>query len=164
MLNQPPSDSLFSEEFLFVNPPIPSLDASAVISYLCDQLCERGYVDSSYAASVMEREQQYPTGLPTLPYGVALPHADNHAVTKTVVAVATLPEPVKFRSMSSPDEWIDVRLVLLMAVSDPAQQVPTLGWIAKFIQNQELIAALVNAQDAQAAMCVLQPVVSRQTL
>ncbi len=159
-----PTETLISEEFIFVDPPLESRDSRGIITFLCERLSEKGCVDASYSQSVIEREEKYPTGLPTLPYPVALPHADNHAVAKTVVAIAILGQPVKFQLMSAPDQSLDVRLVLLMAVSDPSQQVPTLGWIAKLVQNQDVISRLAESKTPQAAISVLNPVLAGETI
>lgn len=39
-------------------------------------LKEKGYVRDSFLDAILAREKAYPTGLPTLPVAIALPHTD----------------------------------------------------------------------------------------
>lgn len=96
------------------------LNASAenstdIITQLCARLQQAGCIGYKYCAEVLEREKDYPTGLPSEGVTVAIPHAFSHDVTETAVAVAVLKEPVTFRDISDYDEELQVSVVFLLA-------------------------------------------------
>ncbi len=141
-------DNIIAEDRIFIGPELPTPDAAGSIRFLCERLVEKGIVDSTYANAVLEREERFPTGLPTLPYAIALPHADNAGVKETAIALAVLNEPVKFRAMDAPERLLDVRLVLLMAVAEASFQVAMLQWVSNFVQDQAIVARLVAARTS----------------
>ena len=51
-------------------------DAQDAIRLLTAALVQTGHVKSEFANDVWEREKSFPTGLPTMPLSVAIPHAD----------------------------------------------------------------------------------------
>jgi len=58
-----------------------------------------GYVSEEFAEDVWEREKIFPTGLPTQPFGVAIPHADPDHVKQSAVCLGILNSPVFFNQM-----------------------------------------------------------------
>lgn len=85
------------------------------IRLLAARLEQGGYTDAGYVDAVLEREQAYPTGLPTDDVPTALPHASYPGVAKTGVGVARLKRPVAFRSMDGSEAPLDVSLIFLLA-------------------------------------------------
>ncbi len=111
-------------------------------------LVENGYITPSYLLDVIEREEQWPTGLPTLPVGVAIPHAlkgDNVVVPH--IAACRLTEPVVFcQSGGVPGEDdLDVRLVFLLALKDPREQLSLLQKLMAVISDEDVLASLLTA-------------------
>lgn len=144
------------EDCIFINPEINPLDAKGVITFLCEALNKKGLVDTTYSKSVIDREQNFPTALPTLPYAVAIPHADNPGIKNTSIALATLKQPVEFKAMDSPKKTLNVRLVLLMALSDRSYQVTMLQWISRLVQDQASVESLVLAKTTAEILNILQ--------
>jgi len=81
---------------------------------------DNDYVSDDYREALLEREQDFPTGIyiPPLDYGVAIPHADAELVDEQAMVIGLPESPVKFANMENPDEIVDVELVLLLAVAD----------------------------------------------
>ncbi len=151
-----------TEDVIFIHPELPSLDSSGVITFLCDMLQKKGIIDESYCKSVIEREKSFPTGLPTLPYAIALPHAENSAVKETAIALAILRESVKFKAMDFPENDLDVKLVLLMAFAGNVNQVSLLQWISILVQDRENVNRLVLAKTPVEVMDILKPYIQKQ--
>lgn len=116
-----------------------------VISRLSKILQNHGYVNDKYERDVVSREKKLPTGL-ELPSGinVAIPHAESRNVLKSGVVFAILNQPVIFGSMIDKEKEIKVKIVMLIAVSDPKQQVGTLRNIMKLFQNDQLIDSIIH--------------------
>jgi PTS system galactitol-specific IIA component len=160
-LGTPMSKPIVSENLIFVNGDGKSTTAEQVITLLCQRLAVEGYVTPCYTQQVLEREKRFPTALPTLPYATAIPHADARCVKATGVAVAVLDRPVPFRAMESPDDSLDVRVVLLLAVAQAAQQTTMLQWICDILNRQELVDELASAKSPKAVMAVLEGLLKR---
>jgi PTS system galactitol-specific IIA component len=154
-------DTFITKDCIFLQPIIDSPDSSKVITYICSHLMTKGYIDGSYCQSVIEREARYPTGLPTLPYAIAIPHADSDGVMKSAIALAVLSDPVTFQAMDSPEKGLPVRLVLLLAIANSSTQVTTLQWILKVMENQKIVASLVSAKTPDEVLTILDPVITK---
>jgi PTS system galactitol-specific IIA component len=152
---------VLSENLIVINANGDNTTAEDVITLLCQRLAEDGYVDSCYAQAVLDRENRFPTALPTLPYPTAIPHADAQYVKETGVAVAILDQPVPFRAMESPDQQLDVRAVLLLAVAHSSEQVTMLQWVCDILNRQDLVEQLVAARSPAAALGILKQLIER---
>ena len=150
---------IISEELVVIEPELGTPTPKAVIAILCERLVKEGYVGPSYCQATLDRERQFPTGLPTLPYPTAIPHAEADGVTNTGVAIAVLGHPVPFQAMDSPKESLDVRIVLLMAVADSANQVSMLQWVCTLVQDQSVVQALSSVKSPSEVMAILAPLV-----
>jgi PTS system galactitol-specific IIA component len=131
-----------------------------VIGLLCGRLVEQGYIDPAYAQKVLDREHTFPTGLPTIPFATAIPHADADHVHATGIAIAILKYPVPFRSMEAPETSLGVWVVWLLAVKDAGKQVAMLQWVITTLQDRSLMEKLVMAADASKVMALLKPVIA----
>lgn len=125
-------------------------DSRDVIATLGQRLHAAGYVRDTYVQAALDREAQMPTGLPLDgEYNVAIPHTDIEHVIKPALAMATLANPVEFRNMIDPDDIVPVQLVILMAMEEAKSQVEMLQQIAGMLQDPDLIAELVAANDEE---------------
>jgi PTS system galactitol-specific IIA component len=138
---------------------LEAADSRAVIDALGRRLHAAGCVRDSYVQAALAREAQLPTGLPLDgEFNAAIPHTDIEHVIKPALALATLRRPVDFRNMIDPDEAVPVRLVILMAMEEAKSQVEMLQEIAAVLQDADLIARLVAAEDAAGIRRALEQV------
>ncbi len=133
-----------------------------VISLLADKLYEKGMVKASYKNAVLERENVFPTGLPTQGMGIAIPHADCVHVLKPSFAIAKLKNPVEFYKMGGePNEKVDVGMVILLGVVDVKAQVPMIVKILDMFSNQENVDRIQNVKNADELFeifrCIMNP-------
>jgi PTS system galactitol-specific IIA component len=157
------SKPIVSESLIVIDGAGGDGSAEGVISLLCARLQTEGYTDAGYLEAVLERENRFPTALPTRPYATAIPHADALHVRETGVAVAILGRAVPFRAMDSPDQYLPVRAVLLMAVAHSTEQASALRWVCDMLNRQEAVEQLISAQSPAAAMTVLRPLLEYRT-
>jgi PTS system galactitol-specific IIA component len=110
-----------TEENVLINVDADSKEE--LLRLLTELLVKNGCVTPEYYDVLIEREEQYPTGLPTEGVKVAIPHGFSpSSVLKPAVGVATLARPVVFRNMACKDEELSVELVFMFAlVSEEAQ-------------------------------------------
>jgi PTS system galactitol-specific IIA component len=108
------------------------------------------YVDvrPGYTEALIQREREFPTGLPTTPYGVAIPHADGRYVIQPGLAVCTLKRPILFREMGNPQNAVSVKLAILIALPEAQQtaQVTILQWLLSLIQHQPFLEDVARCE------------------
>lgn len=119
-----------------------------VISQLADRLLAAGNVKDSYKHAVLEREEEYPTGLCLGEYCIAIPHTFAEHVNKPAIAVAKLIHPVTFVEMGTTDTHLDVSLVMMMAISNPEEQVGLLKKILRLFSNEEVLKTLMASKTS----------------
>ena len=119
--------------------------AEEVIKAIGSKLFEAGFVKASFVDAAIEREKNLPTGLP-LGGGInaAIPHTEIEYVIKPALGIATLKSEVNFRNMVSPDEFVPVRLVFLLALEQPKAQIEMLQEVAGVLQNPKLVSDLLE--------------------
>ena len=64
--------------------------------------------------------------------------------------------------MESPDDYLNVRIVILLAVAQATQQTSMLQWVCEILNQQELVEQLALAKSPKAVMAVLDGLLERQ--
>ncbi len=131
-------------------------DSSDALARLGELVTEKGYAKSSYAAALVEREKEYPTGLDIDGIGVAIPHVDPSHVNKQAVAIAILKKPVTFIQMGSDDEAVDVQIMFMLAVVDPNAHIDQLQRIFEIIQDKAFLETLMSAKDSEQIIKIIK--------
>lgn len=131
-------------------------DAQEAIQRLTVALAETGHVTPGFAEDVWKREQTFPTGLPTQPLAVAIPHADPDHVNKSAVCIGVLIAPVRFAQMGTDGSTsLDARLIFLLAVKEREKQVEMIGQLMRLIQTGSLLEDLTQAKDSAEALALI---------
>lgn len=120
-----------------------------ILSTLADRLYELKLVKDTFKKAILDREAEYPTGLFTGNINVAIPHTDIANVNKAAICVGILGKPVKFHAMDKPAEEIDVRLVIMLALTEAHGHIDILKRVIELIQNQELANKIVESKDSK---------------
>jgi PTS system galactitol-specific IIA component len=124
-------------------------DCNEVILALAEQLHNAGYVGTSYGDATVARETIHPTGLPTKPICIAIPHADAENVVSSALAYAALKTPVMFRNMVEPEEELPVEMVFMIANDSPEEQVKSLRRLATIFGDPERLVQLKELTQAE---------------
>lgn len=133
--------------------------AGEVIETLGAILSKAGYVKAGFVRATLAREASMPTGLPLGgPINAAIPHVDAEYVERSVLALATLTNPVVFRNMVDPDMEVPVRLVIMLALAEPKAQVEMLQQVAEILQSPAIVDRLLEAESADDVLNVLDRV------
>lgn len=135
----------------FVDEDLILLDVQAAtpedaIRVLGAKLLDKGCVCDGFINAVLEREKDFPTGLPTV-IPVALPHTDAKFCAQSALAIAVLRQPVTFHEMGDASRELPVQIVLLLAIDDPKTQILWLQRIATLIQDEACLNGIRSATD-----------------
>lgn len=117
------------------------------LKFLGQRLFDKQYVKESYIEAVIAREKKYATGLPTEIYGVAIPHTDIVHVNEPGIAIGILSKPVKFIMMGTEDTEIDVKVVFMLAVKEPKEQLQLLEKLMNIFQDKSMLNNIVNLNE-----------------
>ena len=138
---------MIHKELIFLD--IEAKDKQEVISRLADALFAAGKVRDTYKQAVLAREEVYPTGLPLGGYNIAMRHAFAEHVIEPVIAVARLTKPVDFLEMGTADVHLPVSLVMMMAISNPQEQVGLLRRILRLLSDEETLQTVMASADTE---------------
>jgi len=119
------------------------------IKSLASLLENGGYVKNSFMKAVLDREVIFPTGLPTQPYGIAIPHTDAEHVNQGAIAVGVLKYSVVFTEMGDLDSSVDVSIISMLAIDDPNVLISMLRKLAGAFQDVEFLKGLKFAKGAE---------------
>lgn len=144
----------FDKQLIFVGLEINSREE--VLTFLGSQLEDGGYVTNNFTESVIEREKAFPTGLPTIPYGIAIPHTDGDKVMQSKVVFATLRQPVRFRQMGNAAKEIEVSLVSMMALKTAHDHTSMLQKMMEIFQNESLVYQLKQMKKEESIVKLLE--------
>ena len=125
-----------------------------VITSLAGRLAEQGFVDSKYVDKVVQREQEYPTGLIFPGIQIALPHGRSEHVKTSAIAVGRCVKKPEFANMEDFSQKIKVDMVVVLAIKDPDRHLIILNNLIELFTSNENCKVLLGC-DSSAEVCRL---------
>jgi len=124
-----------------------------------EKIAQRGDVaglfKSTWLEAVIKRESEFPTGLPTL-IPVAIPHTDSVHVNADGVGFFKLKNPIEFGEMGSLDDKVQVKMILPLLITNPAEQVDLLMAVIGALQNADFLNALNAASSNEEIISIFR--------
>lgn len=131
------SEIKFSTDFIKnIDEPL-SFDQT--VELLSKNLLKKNLVKEDYPKQVQNRERKFPTGLPTTPIGVAIPHTDPQFVNENAISVGILKHPISMTVMGTDDQTVDVSIIFLLSLTQANKQLNILKRIMGIVQNQVML-------------------------
>lgn len=150
------TESLLHEELVLLD--YEAENKEELLKNLATILKGGGYVKESYIEGILEREKIFPTGLNTEGVKVALPHTDAIHVKKPAILIAKLKKAVVFKEMGIGSNDVEAKLIFMMAVKNPEEQVKTLGKLMSILSNKEMLVNLHNCSSSSEMINILSNV------
>lgn len=120
-----------------------------VIKTMANTLIKKGLVKEEYPAHVIAREKKFPTGLPTKPFGVAIPHTDAKWTNHNAICVGILKKPIDQIVMGTNDTPVKVSIVFMLALGQSNKQLNILSKLMTVFQDQDTLTKLKSASDEE---------------
>lgn len=103
-----------------------------------DRLQQEGCVKDDFYECCKKREEEYPTGL-TENCPVAIPHTTKDHVIKQAICALRLRYPVMFQRMDDPDEQVEVKYVLNLALLDDSEHVEIIARVIRYLKDDSAL-------------------------
>jgi PTS system galactitol-specific IIA component len=145
---------ILKPEFIFLQKEVKT-DVE-ILSYLANQLLEKGVVKESFKEAILLREREFPTGLPTEGAGVAIPHSEAKFVNENQVAITILAHPVAFQMMGMPENQVDVSIVFLLALKGAESHLEMLKQLMDLIQKPQVLRELIETKSKKEVIEIIQ--------
>ena len=135
---------LLHDDLVFID--YQAKDRKDLLTNLSQVLIEKGYVNSKYTKGILEREQNFPTGLPTSGVKVAIPHTDPQYVNVPAILIAKLKYPIIFKEMGNGDNELPISLIFMLALKSHDSQIDMLSKFMKILSDGDSLKMLYNAK------------------
>lgn len=131
------TEQLFYPETVFIS---QAKTKEEMFETVGKELLDQDLVTEDFCEKVIEREQNYPTGMDLSPINpdyedIAIPHTETDYVKTTRIVPIKFEQPVTFHNMIIPDDTVDARMAFLILNQDPEAQVNILAQIMDFINR-----------------------------
>lgn len=127
-----------------------------VLTFIADTLYEKGYVKETYKEALLKREENFATGLPTEPIGIAIPHSDPEHVNKPCIIIVQLKNTVKFREMGNHSNTIDAKYAFGLVFDNGEKQMPLLSSLIGMAQEEETMISLSKAETKEQILNIVK--------
>ncbi|PAD17122.1 hypothetical protein CHH59_17030 [Shouchella clausii] len=154
------SNALLDRDLILLNQTCQTVEE--VLETIAAPMQAKQFAKETYADGLKEREQSFATGIPTEPFGVAIPHTDASYVLESKIGLLTLKEPVSFGVMGSENDQIDVKVVLLLGLADGSAHLKALQTIVERIQDAHFVKKLASVQEKDEALALLDASITKQ--
>ncbi|MDR2156410.1 MAG: PTS sugar transporter subunit IIA [Clostridiales Family XIII bacterium] len=143
---------LFHLDMIIVN--VDVLSKEEALRFMSNELQKNGYVENGYYDMLIARENEYPTGLATQPFQVAIPHTDPLHVLRPCIAVLKLKTPITFTEMTKIRK-VDVRYIFGLILKKNKDQVSLLQKFINLFSDEKKMIGLMNATTPAEILNVL---------
>lgn len=124
-------------------------DQTDFFNQVSDNLFEKGVVEDTFKAAIIEREKNYPTGLQLENFAVAIPHTDVVHIKEAFVAVNRLSDTINFYQMGTDDVVVPVKDILVLGIKDPKNQVGLLAELMEVFADSDFVEKYQSASTIE---------------
>lgn len=107
----------------------------------------------------MKEKKKFPTGIENGSVNIAIPHADAEYVLKPGLAIALLKNEVKFNRMDDPNKKINVKVLFMLAIKNPDEQLGSLKELMSIANNSNLMVSICSCKTSQQVLKILQKII-----
>lgn len=127
-----------------------------VLKKMATILFKNGYVKETYINAILEREKRFPTGIENNVANIAIPHADSEHVLKPGLAVGVLKNTVNFNRMDDPEQKIPVKIVFMLAIKNPQEQLNSLKDLMNLIRDCKSMGTICKCNSSKQVFNILK--------
>lgn len=149
-------DGYFLPQLIFLDKAYAN--SAAFFSAIFRELSAGGYVRDTFLPAIIERENTYPTGLPTRPVAIALPHTDPQHVVRPFISVTRLRQPLAWHEMGNDEHLLEVHFIVLLGFVDHSSHLKVLQKLMDCLADEEAVQRLCDIADVDDFLCTLKSI------
>lgn len=140
-------EKLFDADLVFLDRQIENREQ--MFQEFSDIFIKSRLVKESFKENIIQREEEYPTGIQTETIGVALPHTDPENILKPFVAVIRPQKAVKFNPMGMAENEVEASLIFILGVKNDGGQVKLLQGLMNLLMKDEVVHSLMKETNEE---------------
>ena len=119
-------------------------------------LVDKGFATAEFEAALREREERFPTGLPSDP-PAAIPHSDGTYAKEDVIVGILNEQPLEFYQMgTNKSTLLHPRIVFVLLVRDKVTHLDQLQRIIEKAKDHDFLVRLQDASDEELFTSLIQ--------
>lgn len=150
---------LFSDELLFLDFPCDNKDD--LFHKISQKLAEKNLVKESFLQAITDREEEFPTGLRSQPYQVAIPHTDPEHIKSPFIAFVRPAQAINFGEMGTDDEEVEVNFIFMLGLNRGQDQIILLQWLIDMFMKEDVMDLLREEKNPASILEILKKEVTQ---
>lgn len=118
-----------------------------VFNFVGDQALNLGLVEASFGQSLIDREDEFPTGLKVGEMAISISHTDPEHIKKEFISIVRPSQAVTFQAIDQPEEALDVQLIFVLGLQKAVNQLEALKAIMVLLEDTDKLQAFLTSQD-----------------
>jgi PTS system galactitol-specific IIA component len=135
---------------------VPAIGREEVLERIGGALVREGYCKNSFVEALVKREAENPTGIDMAGFGIAIPHTDISHVNKNGLAIGILEKSVPFVAMGTDDEYVEARVVFVLAITDKNGHLDLMRALLRVLQDKSVLERLRDAKSAEEIIDIIK--------
>ncbi|MDY3829973.1 MAG: PTS sugar transporter subunit IIA [Erysipelotrichaceae bacterium] len=129
---------------------------SEFFDIISDELLKKNLVEPTFREAIEKREIQFPTGLVTSSYNVALNHVDSIHVKTNALFIYKLEKQIEYHQMDDPDSLLPVDMVFVLLIKDHDLQVKAISEVCTIWSNEKIMMELREKKEKDEVLALLK--------
>lgn len=141
------TECLFNKELIKINQPYES--QKEFFRDVSTWLYDKNFITDTFFEAITNREEQFPTGLHTSIFDVAIPHTDPSHIQKPFIAVVRPESPVNFKEMGNLDGNCAARLIFIIGFKHSENQLAILQRLMQMFSDRKTMDVCLNTTNVE---------------
>lgn len=116
----------------------------------------KGLVHENYSEALKKRELEFPTGLHTKLYDVAIPHADPIHVKRPFIAFVRPANEIVFNEMATNKAEVKPKIILFLGLMKSEEQLSVLQKLMKLFSSEEFMTGCLQSVEDEKVFKLLE--------
>ncbi|MEG2846959.1 MAG: PTS sugar transporter subunit IIA [Acinetobacter sp.] len=137
--------NLFDSDLVFYKPKVENY--TELFTMMSKELMKRSLVKEGFLDSILLREENHPTAIPSEFVNFAIPHTSPEYVLENRICTIVLEKPMKFQNMVDKSLDVEVEIVFMILITDGNKHVKALSKVMDLVEDREYVDKLLNSSS-----------------
>ena len=133
-----------------------AIDQDDALEKMGSFMTMKGCGKPGYAKELIKREAENPTGIDMSGFGIAIPHTDASHVAKDGIGIGILSNPIKFTQMGTDDEFVDVKLLFVLAITNPKAHLDQIQALLSALQDRKVLESIWSSDSPEEIVDIIR--------